>query len=552
MSRSLPAAQPTQRVPAARPDSSPAHTHRGQPRAPGGALALLTAHGLHPVPATGRVVVGSGPQAQCRLPAPRVAARHCLVERGAGGDLWVTDLRTDAGTWLRGRRVERAPLKEGDALLVGREAVLVVRVGTEGWPDAVRWRGLIARASVSLEALTTIGRLGPHELPVLVHGESGVGKELVARALHAVSARAEGPWVAVNCAALTDTLAEATLFGVRRGAFTGATADRRGVFEEAHGGTLLLDEVGELSPALQAKLLRALEAGEVTRVGEVHPRSVDVRVVAATWRDLGAEAASGGFRHDLLHRLAVLRLEVPPLRARPADVGPLYDHFRRTAGLGAPPGPRQLGPHALGELASRPWPGNARELRNVALRDAVLGRGRETREDDPAAYSLSGPLAGPSSGPLSGPTSGPLSGPRSGPISGGRSDPLGDPVAERARLGGRGGPRPPLAQPIPVEAPAEAPAGAVEMSAWRLRHETRHARAATAVWRAGGNRAGAARALGVSRSTLYRWLGLPRLGEGPGEIPRDAARGVGESTAGRGTRGVPEGLPEVVPAPAWC
>jgi len=347
---------------------------------------------------------------------------------------------------------------------VGGEPVLVVRAGAYGWSDAVRWRGLVVRDPASHKTLTAIGRLGPHDLPVLVHGESGVGKELVARALHGVSDRASGPWVAVNCAALTDTLAEATLFGVRRGAFTGATHDRPGVFEEAHGGTLLLDEVGELSPALQAKLLRALEAGEVTRVGEVRPRSVDVRVIAATWRDLEAESASGGFRHDLLHRLAVLRLEIPPLRARPADIGPLYAHFRHATGADAP----RPGAAELAALTRRAWPGNARELRNAAMREVVLGSKLRTHDGE-----LAGGLE-----------------PRAA-----RDD---EPQAHT-----------PTFPASEVPAP-QAPEGLLAQSTWRLRHETRRARAAAALWRARGNRAKAARALGVSRSTLYRWLNLPR------------------------------------------
>ena len=181
------------------------------------------------------------------------------------------------------------------------------------------------------EVRRQVARAAAAPYPVLIMGESGTGKELIAKAIHAGSARRARRFCAVNCAALSDDLFETELFGHARGAFTGAAADRPGLFEEADGGTLFLDEVGELSPRAQAKLLRAIQEGEIRRVGENHARRVDTRIVAATNRPLGDEVKAGRFRHDLLYRLDVVRIVVPPLRDRPEDVGPLAREFWRDA-----------------------------------------------------------------------------------------------------------------------------------------------------------------------------------------------------------------------------
>jgi len=210
-----------------------------------------------------------------------------------------------------------------------------------------------------------IARVAPRDVTVLITGESGTGKERIAEALVRASRRAERPFVRFNCAALTAELAEAELFGHARGAFTGAHRARPGLFREAHGGTLLLDEVGELSPATQAKLLRVLQDGEVRPVGEERAVSVDVRIIAATHRDLVRLAAEGRFREDLYYRLKVVTLEVPPLRERQQDIPALAQHFLvRAAGrFGLPP----IEPSAelLRRLAAHTWPGNVRELENV-------------------------------------------------------------------------------------------------------------------------------------------------------------------------------------------
>jgi two-component system NtrC family response regulator len=215
-----------------------------------------------------------------------------------------------------------------------------------------------------------IARAAAAPYPVLILGESGTGKELIAKAIHAGSARRPRRFCAVNCAAVSDELFEAELFGHSRGAFTGAASDRPGLFEEADGGTLFLDEVGELSPRAQAKLLRALQEGEIRRVGENHSRRVDTRIVAATNRPLGDDTKAGRFRQDLLYRLDVVRITVPPLRERPEDIAPLAREFWRDA-IRRTGGQAQLSPATLAVLARYDWPGNVRELQNALAALAV-------------------------------------------------------------------------------------------------------------------------------------------------------------------------------------
>jgi len=220
-----------------------------------------------------------------------------------------------------------------------------------------------------------IEKVAPTAARVLITGENGTGKELVARALHTLSPRADQPFVEVNCAAIPTELIESELFGHMKGSFTGAFADRAGKFELADGGTLFLDEVGDMSLTAQAKVLRALEEGVISRVGSVKPLAVDVRVVAATNKDLRAEIAAGRFREDLLYRLNVVPIEVPPLRARRADVPQLVEHF--TARLTERGGLQAKGvdPEALKRLTAYDWPGNIRELRNAVERLLILASG---------------------------------------------------------------------------------------------------------------------------------------------------------------------------------
>jgi two-component system response regulator HydG len=221
---------------------------------------------------------------------------------------------------------------------------------------------------------------------VLVGGESGTGKELVARALHRAGPRRKGPFVPLNCAALAEGVLESELFGHEEGAFTGATATRKGRFEAASGGTLFLDEIGDMPLATQAHLLRALESGEIVRVGSNEPRKVDVRVIAATHRDLDQMVASGRFREDLCFRLRVVQLELPPLRERLADLPYLIEHFlvESAARHGKPA--RELSPEALDILMSYRWPGNVRELKNAIESMVLLSRGEVIAPDAVPPY----------------------------------------------------------------------------------------------------------------------------------------------------------------------
>jgi DNA-binding NtrC family response regulator len=212
---------------------------------------------------------------------------------------------------------------------------------------------------------------GPADATVLIEGETGTGKEVTARALHAESSRAAGPFVAVNCAALPADLFESELFGSLRGAFTGASHTRPGLFDAARGGTLLLDEIGELPRGAQAKLLRVLESGSYRPLGAVREKPAEARVLAATNRDLARLCASGEFRLDLYYRVAVLRIQLPPLRERRADIPGLVEHFLARAGRL----PKTIAPEAMAQLLAHVWPGNVRELRSVVERTLLRASG---------------------------------------------------------------------------------------------------------------------------------------------------------------------------------
>jgi DNA-binding NtrC family response regulator len=240
---------------------------------------------------------------------------------------------------------------------------------------------LIGRSPAMIELFTKIARVATTDLPVLVIGESGTGKEVVARKIHATSRRGAKPFVAINCGALPETLLESELFGHVRGSFTGAVADRRGLFEEANGGTLLLDEITETTPAFQVKLLRVLQEGEIRRVGASHSTKVDVRVLAATNRNVEEMVSLRLFREDLYFRLNAVIINIPTLRDREGDVdlmiGAFLSHFTPE---GAPQ--VRIAPEALASLKSYPWPGNVRELRHVMQRLSVLNSGGMITLDD--------------------------------------------------------------------------------------------------------------------------------------------------------------------------
>ena len=230
--------------------------------------------------------------------------------------------------------------------------------------------GLVGGDQRMRQLYTLIDQVAPSEATVLIRGESGTGKELVARALHERSPRASGPFVSVNCSALAETLLESELFGHVRGAYTGATTDRRGRFEEAQGGTIFLDEIGDVSPAVQVKLLRVLQERMITRVGENTPRPVNARVISATNGDLEVLLASGRLREDFYYRIKVVRLDIPPLRQRREDIPQLAAHLLARHGAG----PVKIAPDALSLLMRHEWPGNVRELENALQHALVLSR----------------------------------------------------------------------------------------------------------------------------------------------------------------------------------
>jgi DNA-binding NtrC family response regulator len=241
--------------------------------------------------------------------------------------------------------------------------------------------GFVGRSPAIREVFRVVRKAAPTNATVLILGESGTGKELVAEAIHRASPRAEGPFVRVNCAALTESLLESELFGHAQGAFTGAVRDRAGRFEAADGGTLFLDEVGEVPEHTQVKLLRALQNREIERVGENRPRRVDVRVIAATNSDLEERVRKGTFREDFYFRLKVITLRLPPLRERPGDVVPLAEHFLRMYAERHGRPVTRFAPEALAVLQAHDWPGNVRELENVVEAAVVLSEGREIGPD---------------------------------------------------------------------------------------------------------------------------------------------------------------------------
>jgi DNA-binding NtrC family response regulator len=259
---------------------------------------------------------------------------------------------------------------------------------------------LVGRTPLMLQVFKTIGRVAATQESVLIVGESGTGKELAANAMHKNSQRASQPFVKVNSAALSSTLLESELFGHEKGAFTGAVARRIGRFEQAHGGTLFLDEIGDLDVDLQAKLLRVLQAGQFERVGGDETVQVDVRVLAATNRDLPARIAESRFREDLYYRLNVVTIELPPLRQRRDDIPLLAEHILSKLARKYAWANLTLTPEALVHLLAQPWPGNVRELQNVLARAAILARGRVIGLDDLQTPAAVPPATGLPSGSL--------------------------------------------------------------------------------------------------------------------------------------------------------
>lgn len=320
-----------------------------------------------------RIRVGRGKSADVQVLHESLSGLHFELRFGRTG-VEVLDLNSKNGTFLLGRRVYHAELRPGDEILAGDcRIVLVEATDVEVEHGAeLRDDGLLGISAPILEAFALLEKVSRSDMHVLITGETGVGKSLFAQALHRHSSRKDRPLIVLDCAALAEALADSTLFGHRRGAFTGADQDRVGVFERASSGILVLEEVGELSLATQAKLLRAIESKEIVRLGETQPRNVDVRVVATTHRELSSMVEAGRFREDLYFRLVNLALDVPSLRARGAeDVQYLAQHFldeaNSTAGTSL-----VLSPEAIAELRSHDWPGNVRELRTVVARLPTL------------------------------------------------------------------------------------------------------------------------------------------------------------------------------------
>ena len=319
------------------------------------------------------ITIGRGEGNAARLDAPSVSLFHARLELDADGYL-LTDLDSTNGTAVEGRRIRSAYLTPRDRISVGeRELVFQIDDGTIdleiGKDD--RYGRLVGRSPAMRRLFGELESVAASELTVLLHGESGSGKDIVAQEIHNHSARADGPFVVVDCGALPANLIESELFGHVRGAFTGADASRKGAFEEAHGGTLFLDEIAELPLSVQSKLLRALDARMIKRVGSETWTRVDIRIIAASHQDLARLCNRGTFREDLYYRLSVAKLRLPPLRERPEDFGPLVQAMIEDAGS---PGQLVVDDELLAALRLRHWAGNARELKNFVERAIVFGR----------------------------------------------------------------------------------------------------------------------------------------------------------------------------------
>jgi len=314
--------------------------------------------------------VGLDPSNDIVVPDRFVSGKHLRITR-KDNTFRVMDHRSTNGTFIGNVRVMEADVPLFTSLRLGETELILEPVAAARKEAA--YQGIIGNDSSVRQLAELIECVAPSSAAVAIFGESGTGKELVARAVHARSHRADKPFVPVNCAAISKELIESELFGHEKGAFTGATNARRGAFEEADGGTLFLDEIGELPLDLQAKLLRALESGEIKRVGASRPTHVDVRIVAASNRDLLAACRAQRFRDDLYYRLCVIPLHLAPLRNRRGDVLALAEHFVR---LFSPRG-QQVGftPSAIDRLQTHSWPGNIRELRNAVHRALLLRRG---------------------------------------------------------------------------------------------------------------------------------------------------------------------------------
>jgi transcriptional regulator with GAF, ATPase, and Fis domain len=434
------------------------------------------------IPARGKLVIGRAPHCDLRISTPSVSREHAVVHGGAAPTL--EDLGSSNGTWVDGNKLvaqETAQLGFGRVVQLG-DALLVLQAAMLPSVQEVAAAPLPPPSDES--AIERLGRLvelvATSTLPVILRGETGAGKEVTAERIHARSARASAPYLKINCAAFADSMVESELFGHERGAFTGATQAKAGLFEAARGGTVLLDEVTELSLPVQAKLLRALGNREVMRVGATKPTVIDVRFIAATNEDFSRLVAAGRFRADLYFRLNGITLEIPPLRERRSEIVPLALEFAAGAAAQLGRKPPQLDAAAREWVLAYAWPGNVRELKNVIERATLLAQG--------SALGLAHLQA----------------------------DPLSRPDASSFAVAAR--------PSAPLEAPASAPFAApppfATTSTSELRQELREIereRIVQAMTQAGGNQTLAARLLGMSRRALITRLEnfkLPRPRKG--------------------------------------
>jgi DNA-binding NtrC family response regulator len=321
---------------------------------------------------SGEFAVGTEAGNDLVLSDATVSRHHCLLRVTELG-LLVRDLGSTNGTWVDNVRIEAAYLRTGSTVVVGKTGLRVELLDDEvreSLTGGDRLGHVLGASAAMRRIFAVIERIAGSDATVLLEGETGTGKTLIAETIHAHSPRASHPFVVVDCAAIPPTLIESELFGHEKGAFTGAHATRAGAFENAAGGTLFLDEIGELSLEMQPKLLRAVEAHEIKRVGATEPVQLDLRLIAATNRDLREEVNRGSFRSDLYYRLDTVRLRIPPLRERREDIPMLvarwYEQFAPDAGH---PPPADL----VQGLLRQPWPGNVRQLRSAVERAVLLG-----------------------------------------------------------------------------------------------------------------------------------------------------------------------------------
>jgi transcriptional regulator with GAF, ATPase, and Fis domain len=333
------------------------------------------------LPAKARLRVGRAEDADIRIDHDSVSRAHALIE--VDDEIRVQDLGSSNGTFVDGKRLQpNRPRIVGRGALIELGSVLLAVHGTDSKPVPSAAEKLVLADPVMLEVIEQLDLVAKSRLNVILLGETGVGKDVLAARVHARSPRAQKSFVRINCAAMPLALLESELFGHERGAFTDASSAKAGLLEEADGGTFFLDEVGELPLGIQPKLLGVLENGEVTRVGAVKARKVDVRWVAATNRDLRSFVARGLFREDLYFRLNGISIVIPPLRERPREIPLLAKAFVLESCAAAKRAPLQFAEDALARLVKHPWPGNIRELRNVIARSVALCSGDVLREDD--------------------------------------------------------------------------------------------------------------------------------------------------------------------------